>query len=559
MTISSIWVPCRRERKARLVLVLATVVASLSCTHQTSAAQSPAVQQWEPLELTFTSARHYSNPYTDVSMSVEFSTNHTTFHRPAFWDGGDTWRVRFAPPVVGQWKWRSICSETADAGLHGKEGLLTAVPYTGTNSLVKHGLLRMSGGHRNVIRADGTPFLLVGDTAWSLPWRGTIESVGIYANDRQSKGFNAVLLMSIQPDRKAQGPRDRTSVGGFDVGFEDLPSGHLNQLNVTYFQYMDKLMSILVDHGFVPVYQPVFQWYGWKGLGALGGEAVPAEYARYCRYLVARYGAQPAIWLVSADSTGLQPSVEAGGIEIHEEDAYHQPVGIHYSPADGSNPKDRNGHGNRSHQDAEWLDFQWCQTGHDGIHNVSKVSLMHDNLPTKAIANGEPTYEGIGDPQRAAGWWQGNEAWSNLTSGGTMGVVYGVAALWQWKLYADEPGWPQWAADNVTWRDALKKEGSRYVGYVSTAFAGYDFVDMTKHPEVAGGKPCVGIAGKFYVVYLEQGGQVLVSSLPDSLPYRWFNPKLGTWTEGGRTGGRALEIVAPDSGPWVLFIGEPVS
>ena len=111
----------------------------------------------------------------------------------------------------------------------------------------------------------------------------------------------------------------------------------------------------------------------------------------------------------------------------------------------------------------------------------------------------------------------------------------------------------------MTWRDALKKEGSRYVGYVSTAFAGYDFVDMTKHPEVAGGKPCVGIAGKFYVVYLEQGGQVLISSLPDSLPYRWFNPKLGTLTEGGRTGGRALEIVAPDSGPWVLFIGEPVS
>ncbi len=57
---------------------------------------------------------------------------------------------------------------------------------------------------------------------------------------------------------------------------------------------------------------------------------------------------------------------------------------------------------------------------------------------------------------------------------------------------------------------ALSKEGSRYVGFVRKAFADYDFVDMTKHAELAGGKPCVGIAGKFYVVYLEAGGDVTV-------------------------------------------------
>ena len=325
-------------------------------------------------------------------------------------------------------------------------------------------------------------------------------------------------------------------------------------MNVAYFQYMDGLMSILVDHGIVPVYQPVFQGYGWKGLAAGEGRA-PAEYARFCRYLVARFGARPAIYLVGADRTGMEPSVEAGGIEIHEQDAYHQPVGIHYSPADGSNPSNPKGHGNKSHQDAAWLDFQWCQTGHNGIHNVSKVAIMHTNLPTKAVANGEPTYEGIADPTRAAGWWQGNEAWSNLTAGGTMGVVYGVAALWQWKLFADEPGWPNWAIDNVTWRDALKKEGSAYVGHVSAAFAGYDFTDMTQHPELAGGTPCVGIPGKFYVVYLPEGGAVTISGLKERLSYRWFNPKTAAWVEGDRTSGAELKAAAPDTGPWVLFVG----
>ena len=181
---------------------------------------------------------------------------------------------------------------------------------------------------------------------------------------------------------------------------------------------------------------------------------------------------------------------------------------------------------------------------------------MHNNLPTKAVANGEPTYEGIGDPTRAAGWWQGNEAWSNLTAGGTMGVVYGVAALWQWKLFADEPGWPAWALDNVAWRDAPQKR-RQHVCWPTCrhAFAGYDFTDMTKHPELAGGKPCVGIPGKFYVVYLPQGGAVTISGLKESLSYRWFNPKTAGWVEAGRTADTELKATAPDTGPWVLFVG----
>jgi hypothetical protein len=530
--------------------------------HQAGAERAAMVQQWAPYEITFTAAREYADAYTDVDVYVTFTgPGGITLRRPAFWDGGKIWRVRFAAPVMGRWSWRSSSSEPGDAGLEGKTGALFVGPYRGGNPLVAHGLLTMSPGKRNVMHADGAPFLLVGDTAWSLPWRGTPEAVRIYAQDRHRKGFDATLLMSLQPDRKAVGPRDRVSPGGFDVAFEDLPDGHLLRMNAEYFKRMDRLMTLLIEYGIVPVYQPVFQGFGWKGLEPLGYKGLDvAEYARYCRYLVARYGAQPAMWLVSADNNGLQPAVEAGGEEIYKWDAYHQPVGIHYSPRDGdaSAPapfKGEEPHHNRSHQDAEWLNFQWAQTGHEGVHNVSKVSLMHDNLPTKAVANGEPTYEGISDPKRAAGWWQGNEAWSNLTAGGTMGVVYGVAALWQWKLFPNEPGWGKWAQDGESWRTALNKEGSTYVGLVQKAFAGYDFLDMTKHAELAGGRPCVAVPGRFYVVYLEAGGEVALTGLKEGLAYRWFDPKTGEWTEGGRTSGVEMKVKAPSEGPWVLFVG----
>ena len=170
------------------------------------------------------------------------------------------------------------------------------------------------------------------------------------------------------------------------MGFEDLPSGHINRPNPPYFQYLDRLIDILVEHEIVPVLQPVFQGFGWKGLGAAGTVVPPAEYARYCRYLVARYGARPAIYLVGADGSGYDPQVPAGGEEIERWDAYSQPTGIHYRPhAD-----------NRAWQDAPWLDFQWCQTGHSGEHLPERVADMWRNTPARGAANGEPTYEHSG-------------------------------------------------------------------------------------------------------------------------------------------------------------------
>ncbi len=190
------------------------------------------------------------------------------------------------------------------------------------------------------------------------------------------------------------------------------------------------LVDILLAHDLVPVLQPVFQGFGWKGLDVAGTVVPPEDYARYCRYLVARYGARPAVYLVGADGSGEEPQVAAGGEEVHAWDAYGQPTGIHYRPHAT----------NHAHQDADWLDFQSCQTGHDGEHLPERVADMWRNTPAKGVLNLEPTYENTRERGRAAGWWQGHEAWSNLCAGGTMGVGYGAASLWQWRLHADEPG-----------------------------------------------------------------------------------------------------------------------
>jgi hypothetical protein len=486
---------------------------------------------WREIEITFTSARDYENPYLQVDAWVEFiHDSGMQLIRPAFWDGGRTWKVRFASPLDhGTWTWTSHCFRQ-DCGIKGQSGTFVsqAAPQT-DNRFYQHGFWHMSAGRRSLVHADGYPAILAADTAWALPWRATHEQCLVYAEDRQSKGFNAALLMSLQPDMRAIGPRDRTQDEGFDVAFEDLPGGHITHLNPEYFQYLDGLVDILVGHEIVPVWQPVFQGFGWKGLDVAGTVVPPEEYARYCRYLVARYGARPAIYLVGGDGSGYDPQVPAGGSDIEIWDAYKQPAGIHYRPhAD-----------NRAWQDASWLDFQWCQTGHFGEHIPERVVDMWRNQPVKAVANGEPSYENAGELGQASGWWQGHEAWSNLCAGGTMGVVYGAGSLWQWCLHGDEPGQTEYfRVSGAGWREALNFEGSTYVGLLAKILEGYPTTDMQPDWQISLGRRGLWVPDKLFIAYLEKGGDLWIVA-DEKIPklYKVIDPRSGKiLIQGRRTG-----------------------
>ncbi|MCU0356589.1 MAG: DUF4038 domain-containing protein [Cyclobacteriaceae bacterium] len=540
-----------------VILSILFLVVVVSC-RQT---EELTVEQWDTYEISLIAQGTFTNPYTDVDVWAEFTNDDgLILIRPAFWDGGNTWKIRFAvPDESGQWTWKSFCS-VADQGLSGKNGTFRSIPYSGSNQLVKHGLLRMSPGKRNVVHADGTPFLVIGDTPWAIPFRATTEQVKVYAQDRQQKGFNAALLMSVQPDRYAEGPDKRDTVLGFARAFDDLPEGHLNKIRVDYFQYLDQLMNILVDHEIVPVFQPVFHGFGWKGKTVLGSTALPEEYARYCRYLVARYGSKPALWLVGGDGNGLAPGIKPGGAEIEKWDAYQQPTGIHYSPCDdylapwAATDSTLCLHYFRAHQAEPWLDFQWAQTGHDGKHLAYKLERMYNEKPTKAVLNGEPTYEGMQGGKAGLGWWQGHEAWSNLINGGTMGVVYGAATLWQWKYTPDESGWENWTDQNTSWREAIGMEGSTYVGHVRKVFQGLDFADMEMRKDLTeNNHPVLVKEGKFYITYLPNGSTVSFKSLPGDMMYRWFDPVKGEFTEQQEAVDQRV-FTAPDQQSWVLVI-----
>jgi hypothetical protein len=503
------------------------------------------IHPWQQTEWTLTAQGNYANPYTDVEVWVRLRhEDGSEWLRPAFWDGGNVWKVRFASPrTSGRWQWESF-SAPHDSGLAGQFGEMRVERGVSENRFHRRGFWHIPSGKRNLRHADGTPALLAADTPWALPWRATHAECAIYAQDRQAKGFNAALLMSVQPDRYAVGPRSRTERDGFEVGFEDLPDGHLRQINVAYFQYLDGLAETLVQHEMVPVWQPVFHGYGWKGLQVAGPVIPPFEYARYCRYLVARYGALPAIWLVSADGDGYAPGIDPGGWEIERWDCYGHPTGIHYAPH--QHPT--------AYQDRAWLDFQWCQTGHNGEHVPQRVAMMWEQRPVKAVANGEPTYENIGQMGRAAGWWQGHEAWSNLTSGGTMGVVYGAGSLWQWRRDTEEEHQAWCMTQEAGWREALDFDGSHYLGWLPRLLEGLPFAEMEPDYRHTFGRAALRVPGKLLLVYLPEGGALSLARR-EGVPnrYRVFDPQTGALVKEGE----GHDPIGLDSGaPRVVIFAE---
>lgn len=505
--------------------------------------------QWSAVELELQLDAGGADPYTEVDAWAELThSSGERLVRPAFWAGDGRWRVRFASTQPeGTWDWTGTAEVAGRRTAAGSGSLSASAPLSEhPHAALRHGFLRRAPGRRALEHADGTSVLVVADTAWALPWRATVTEATTYASDRAAKGFNAALLMSVQPDMRAVGPRARATDLGFDVGFEDLPSGHLNRLVPGYFHQLDQLVAVLVQHGITPVLQPVFQGFGWKGLDVAGTVVPPEEYARYCRYLVARYGAGPVVYLVGADGSGAEPQVEAGGLEVERTDCYGQPTGLHYRPHAR----------NDAYQDAGWLDFQWCQTGHGGEHVPERVADMWRNSPARPVMNGEPTYEHTGRRGNAEGWWQGHEAWSNLCAGATMGVAYGAASLWQWRVSATEPGHePFFLAPDAGWREALDFEGSRYVGLVGRILAGLPTTDLVPCWDVSLGSRGLLDAGVLYVAYLEHGGRTVFLDAAGRVPshYRMVDPRTGAVVGEGVRPGDGGVVEDPGGEPRVLI------
>lgn len=238
----------RDKSKQRKFLILALAMAvwmfSLPGNVQVAKAAAFSTQTWRVVEIPLTSTKSYANPYLDVDVSAMFSgPGGVTMTMPGFWDGGNSWKVRFAPPTAGNWTYATTSSDTTNGGLHNQTGSISVTAYTGTLDIYEHGFLKPSSNNRYLAHWDGTPFFWLGDTHWfglsdRLSWNSSNSAA--YPNSafkqtvdkRISQGFNVFQTNLFLGEWGDNGPTGTKNEGGhpwFNTG--------LSSINTTTYEF----------------------------------------------------------------------------------------------------------------------------------------------------------------------------------------------------------------------------------------------------------------------------------------------------------------------------------
>jgi hypothetical protein len=531
--------------------------------------QSRSAMAREITEWIFVSAKPYQDPFNEIELDVVFRDPRGREQRvPAFWAGGQEWRVRYAADAAGRYPFETICSDTSNRDLHGRRGVLEVAPYDGTNPLLTRGALRVASSHRHFEHADGTPFFWLADTWWMglckrLRWPADFARL---TADRASKGFTVVQIVAgLYPDMPQFDPR-----GANEAGFPWAPD--YARINPAYFDMADLRIQHLVDRGIAPCIVGCWGYY----LPILG----MARMKRHWRYLIARWGAHPAIWCLAGE--GTMPYYLAADKErdramqktgwtdlaryVRATDPFHRPITIH--PSDSA----RN-----TVEDASVLDFDMLQTGHGdraSIPNTVKlVTASRAANPPMPVIDGEVCYEGILEQSRQE--VQRFMFWGCMLSGAA-GHTYGANGIWQVNTAAQpfgpSPHGRSWG--DTAWDVASELPGSRQLGWAKALLLRYPWWRMEPHPEWV--EPhwtvanyiqpyCAGIPRELRIVFMPPMWDApKMVQLEPGLSYRafYFNPATGQEHPAGTAMADAAGVWQPPVAPvfqdWVLVL-EPLS
>ena len=191
--------------------------------------------------------------------------------------------------------------------------------YAGNNPLFQHGQLRLSNNGRHFEHVDGTPFFWLGDTWWKcLSKRMTWEGFQELTADRKAKGFNVVqIVCGAYPDENHFQERWKNEAG-FPYTSRDF-----GVVNPEYFDYADRRIRHLVENGIVPAIVGGWGRADCNIMELVGSDAME----RHWRYLIARYGAYPTIWIVGGESRG--PEWTDTAKFVRATDYFDRPVTMH--------------------------------------------------------------------------------------------------------------------------------------------------------------------------------------------------------------------------------------
>lgn len=335
---------------------------------------------------------------------------------------------------------------------------------TGNKKFWEYGPLTVSANQKYLQNGD-EPFFWLGDTAWLLFQKCSLEEARVYLENRKAKQFSVIQATLVHMVMENQVVRT-------DFDTED------------YWEHCDAIVSMAEELGLYMALLP--SW------GSLVKDKLITEenVEKYADFLAKRYGNRPnVIWLLGGDIRGTD------GLEVYrklgnrlKEKTMNQLIGFH--------PFGRTSSSLWFHEEP-WLDFNMFQSGHRrydqvslgewddnngkegwfGEDNWKYVNRDHSYPIMKPTVDGEPSYEwipqGLHDPQQP--FWQAADVrryayWSVLQ--GSMGHTYGDNAVMQFYNTPEEPG--SYGVKEV-WQAAIHHEGSCQMSHLVSLMKSVDF------------------------------------------------------------------------------------
>ncbi len=394
--------------------------------------------------------------------------------------------------------------------------------------------LHVSENKRHLTTADGTPFFLIGDTAWELLHRLSREETVRYLDTRTEQGYNfvqAVILAELDgltvPNAEGNFPLPQTNDGAYDP----------TVLCEPYFEHVDFVVTEAANRG---LYIGLLPTWGdkWNRIWGAGPEIFTPENAYiYGRLIGERYRRYDNIvWILGGDRPLTEERhfavIDAMARGLSEGDGGKFLKTLHPAGATSSSAYVH---------DRDWLDFNMMQSGHGKPSPYCFDMLLADytRTPTKPVMDGEPYYEDHPINFDAAnGYYDAYDvrlaAYRNLLCG-ACGNTYGHHSIWCFRREDERSAYYPNA-----WQTALRRPGAENIHIYAQFVAEHPWNQFTPMPELVADNPhnaaftAAAVTDDCIYLYLPAGVGVRLDT--DKLPFRptharLFSPQDGAYND----------------------------
>ncbi|MCU0916522.1 MAG: DUF4038 domain-containing protein, partial [Planctomycetes bacterium] len=522
------------------------------------ASASAEARLWSVHEIELTAQGEYANPYTGVEVMARFTGPGGRQHAVrGFWDGGRTFRVRFTPPLRGQWMYE-VQSVPADAGLTHRGAFEVTPP-----ARVSHGFLRRDARYpTSFVFDDGTRHFMCGTTYYHL-------LLNARAGDRWQAAIDGAVRYGMNKARFSLYPSPaQGGVGRYPLSTPFTDEGLMHP-DLDHWRAADQVVRYMAARGFLA--DVILFWTKPKG-----SEKLLREDERYLRYALARLAAFPnVIWCMVNEwnySEVPQDYWNRLGRLVREEDPWskdgdfvrvlsiHQQTRPDWNFADQMWPS----HailqlGVRNRGPSVRIGDEWVEAGQgsrrfrhgDEWGNHSIVRNWTGKYP---VVNDEFGY--IGEPQDVSEDRQPDGSFQRFTRVKHRHTMWAIAAGGGYGATGDkndyDDGRPYFSTN---WHDTPEYGDVRQL---VTFFSKGDLQYWKMAPRnelVKSGTRVYVLAepARQYVIYAAAGGPFSLDLAPGRYRTSRFDPRTGEETALPEvTGGAVREFTSPDAQDWVL-------